>query len=246
MLSTISVMDQDIKSQIIRAKELLNELEKSCVVDLEGKVVSERTKNLTQEILVKMRNVLDQSMYTFFEKNVAPNISCEDKNKARIYFPICRNEAGLRSTLGRGMMSGLEKSHPDIFLFLESYQPYYHDNNAWLEEFSKYSNEKHIQLTPQEVKEENETTISNAVHVGRGAKVVMRNCLVDGVPVDVGDINLTPMERFDPRLKIKRMTWISFNFKDTDINILLLCKKVVSETERLVEVFFTKFRDSIS
>lgn len=233
-------MDQDIKSQIERAKELLQELEESCNSDLKSKSVSEKTKNLTQEVLTKMRNVLDQSMYRFFEKIISPNLSQKDKEKARVYFPMTRDHSGLKSTLGRGKMANLDTTHPDVFMFLESIQPYNTDF-SWLNDFSKFANEKHIRLSPQEVKEENETILSNAVRVGRGGKVAMRGCLVNGIPVNSEDINTTPLDQFDPRLNVKRKTWVSFNFEGSNVNILWLCKKAVIELEKVIDDFFAKF-----
>lgn len=237
-------MDQDIKSQIERAKELLQDLKLSCQKDLGERVVSERTKNLTQEVLIKMRHVLDQAMSRFFEKNIAQTLIEKNKKNAKIYFPIARNHAGLKSTLGRGSMINLEISHPEIFNFLESIQPY-NQNFQWLEEFSKFSNEKHIRLTPQEVKEENETTIGTtnfgAVRVGPGGSVKMQNCLINGIPVNVEDLNTAPLSSFDPRLKVSRTTWTSFYFQDTQINILWLCEKSVNDLEKILEEFFSKF-----
>jgi len=66
-------MDEDIQSQLERAKELLRELEKACDNDLQAKNVSGKTKNLSQEVLLKVRHLLDQAIYKFFEKNYLPN-----------------------------------------------------------------------------------------------------------------------------------------------------------------------------
>ena len=48
------IMDQDIQSQLDRAKELLQALEKACDDDLRAKDVSGKTKNLSQEVLLKV------------------------------------------------------------------------------------------------------------------------------------------------------------------------------------------------
>ncbi len=229
-------MNQDIKSQIDRAKELLEELKESCKLDLRNKIVSNRTKNLTQEVLIKMRHALDQSMYRFFEKIIAPTLSMSEKEKAKVYFPLVKNRLDLKPTLGMGKMINLDTKYPSIYKFLEAVQPY-NDDYKWLNDFNKFANEKHIRLSPQEIKEENETTISNAIRVGRGAKAIMRGCLVNGIPVDSEDINTTPLKDFDPRLNVKRITWVSFNFEGSNINILWLCEKGVKDLEKLIENF---------
>ena len=79
-------MDEDIQSQLERAKELLQELEKDCNSDLQTKNVSGKTKNLSQEVLLKVRHLLDQSIYKFFEKHYLPNLPDSDKKSARVYF----------------------------------------------------------------------------------------------------------------------------------------------------------------
>ena len=60
-------MDEDIQSQLERAKELLQELEKACDNDLQAKNVSGKTKNLSQEVLLKVRHLLDQAVYKFLK-----------------------------------------------------------------------------------------------------------------------------------------------------------------------------------
>jgi len=233
-------MDQDISSQIARAKELLEDLETSCKSDLQRKEASERTKNLAQEVLLKMRHVLDQSMNRFFQKVIVPKLTPEQSKKARVYFPIARSKEGFESILGRGQMKNLNILAPKVYDFLESIQPY-NANSTWLGDFSDFSNEKHIRLTPQEIKKENETVLGGAVHVGRGSKVMMRDVLINGIPVNSEDINQTPLEKFDPRLRVERRTWISFNFENTEINMLWLCKKSVIDLDETIKEFYKLF-----
>ena len=131
-------MDKDIKSQIERAKKLFGELKASCKKDLENKSISDDTKNLTPEILQKMRGLLDQSLYSFFEKNIAPKLSENEKGKARIYFPITAKKENLKSILGWGKMTNLETDYPKVFNFLDSIQPY-NKGYEWLGEFNEFA-----------------------------------------------------------------------------------------------------------
>lgn len=57
-------MDQDIQSQLDRSRELLLELEKACDDDLQAENVSEKTRILTSEVLLKIRHLLDQALYS--------------------------------------------------------------------------------------------------------------------------------------------------------------------------------------
>lgn len=227
-------MDQDIQSQLDRSRELLQELESSCKVDLQVKDVSGKTKNLSQEVLLKIRHLLDQSIYKFFEKYYLPNLSDADKKSAKVYFPIVSKKEDLKSALGRSKMGDLETKYQDFYKFIDSIQPYNQDY-LWLNHLAKFASEKHIKLTPQTLKSENETKLGNAIHVGRGAKVIMRNCLINGIPINSENINETPLENFDSRLNVRRVTWISFLFKNTDISVLGLCKKSVEGGESIIK-----------
>lgn len=87
---------------------------------------------------------------------------------------------------------------------------------------------KHNLLTSQKRVEKNETFLGNAVKVGTAGKVAMKRCLVEGIPVNSNDINNEPLENFDPRLNVKRIVWVSFEFSDTNIIVLPFLKKVCS------------------
>jgi hypothetical protein len=226
-------MDQDIQSQLDRAKELMQDLEMACNVDLQEKNVSEKTKNLTQEVLLKIRHLLDQAIRKFFEKYYFNGLSDSEKKSTKVYFPIVSKKEDLKF-LGNMKMSDIMISHKDFYKFIDSVQPYNPDY-LWLKYLRDYSNEKHIRLTPQTIKKENETKLGNAVHVGRGASVSMNSCFINGIPVDSKDLNTEPLENFDPRLGVQRVTWISFVFSDTDINILQLCKKSVGVGEKIIK-----------
>jgi len=231
-------MGQDIQSQIDRAKELKKELDKSSKSDLKSHNISDKTKNLTQEILVKIRSILDQTMYSFFEKKIAPNLSEEDKQRARIYFPLVSKLDDLKSVLGRAKMTDLEKTYPDIFSFLESVQPY-NANYSWINHLSKYANEKHIRLTPQKRVEVKRTTVSRAggsvswrqgVTFGNGVSIM-------GAPVNPITQNIEPT----PGVESKTEVWVSFLFEDSDINALWLCNKSIEESEKIINNFFSLF-----
>lgn len=200
---------------------------------MKGKNVSGRTKNLSQEILLKVRHLLDQSFYKFFEKYYFSNLSDVDKKSAKVYFPIASKRDDLKSVLGRAKMDDIEKIHQNLYKFLDSVQPYNSDY-LWLKQLRDYSNEKHVRLTPQIIKKENETKLGNAIHVGRGGGVAMRGCFINGIPVNSADINTEPLENFDPRLNVQRTTWVSFLFENSDVNVLWLCKKSIEEGEKII------------
>ena len=56
---TLDMSFNDINSQIDRASKILKELKQSANNDLAQQNISDETRNLTQEVLVKMRSVFD-------------------------------------------------------------------------------------------------------------------------------------------------------------------------------------------
>lgn len=225
-------MDQDIQSQLDRAKELLQELERACNTDLQAKDVSGKTKNLSQEVLLKIRHLLDQSIYKFFEKYYFPNLSEADKKSAKVYFPIVSKKEDLKSVFGRAKMSDLEISHQEFYEFISSVQPY-NQNYLWLKHLLDFVSDKHIKLTPQTKIETRRITVSRTgssvswgpgVTFGGGVSVM-------GVPIDPATQMPVPNNVAETKVE----NWVSFLFEGSDVNVLGLCKKSVEDGEKIIK-----------
>jgi len=226
------IMDQDIQSQLDRAKELLQALEKACDDDLRAKDVSGKTKNLSQEVLLKVRHLLDQTIYKFFEKHYLSSLSDTDKKSAKVYFPIVSKNDDLKSVLGRAKMGDLETSHQDFYKLIDSVQPYNQDY-LWLKYLANYASEKHIRLTPQTKAETKRVTVSRGggsvswgpgVTFGGGVSVM-------GVPIDPATQMPVPNNITETKVE----NWVSFLFEGSDVNVLWLCKKSVEDGENIVK-----------
>jgi len=229
-------MDSDIKSQLKRAKELKEELDCSSQGDLKNHTISDKTRNIIQEILVKVRSILDQVFYSFFEKEIAPNLTEKEKEKARVYFPIVSKEDDLNSVLGRAMIRNLNTTHPKVFSFIKSIQPYNNDYK-WLSELSKYANERHIRLSPQKRIEVKRTTVSSrggsvswgpGVTFGGGVSIM-------GAPVDPITQNIIPTQGVESKTEI----WVSFVFENSNVNALWLCNKSIEGSEKIINDFYS-------
>ena len=228
-------IDGDFQSQLARAKELLQEFSNSCNVDLHAKDVSGKTKNLSQEVLLKIRHLLDQAIYKFFEKHYSPNLSDTDRKSARVYFPIVSKNEDLKSVFGRAKMGDIETSHQDFYKFIDSVQPYNQDY-LWLKHLASYSSEKHIRLTPQIKTETKRVTVSRGggsvswrqgvtgVTFGGGVSVM-------GVPIDPATQMPVPNNVAETKVE----NWVSFLFEDSDVNVLGLCKKSVADGEKIIK-----------
>lgn len=234
-------MDQDIKSQLDRAKELLQELEKTCDNDLQAKNVSGKTKNLSQEVLLKIRHLLDQAIYKFFEKYYLLNLSASDKKSARVYFPIISKKEDFKSALGRAKMIDLETSHIDFYKFLDSVQPYNQDY-LWLKHLTDYSSDKHIRLTPQTRIETKELRINSggasmslgqgaSIQIGHGAMIQIGNAIIPGGQ----NINVNNPAQFYGQGNQEIITWVSFQFEGSNVDVFQLCKKSVEDGEKIIK-----------
>ncbi|MBU1036889.1 hypothetical protein KKF32_02540 [Patescibacteria group bacterium] len=225
-------MDQDTQSQIDRAKELLQELEKAYNDELQAKNVSGKTKNLSQEVLLKVKHLLDQAIYKFFEKHYLPNLAEADKKSAKVYFPIVSKKEDLKSVLGRAKMSDLETNNQGFYNFLDSVQPY-NQNYLWLKHLASYSSEKHIRLTPQIKTETRKVTVSRgggSVSWGQGV-TFGGGVSVMGVPIDPATQMPVPNNVAETKVE----NWVSFLFKSSDVNVLGLCKKSVEDGEKIIK-----------
>ncbi|KKT01252.1 MAG: hypothetical protein UW07_C0039G0022 [Candidatus Nomurabacteria bacterium GW2011_GWF2_43_8] len=233
-------MDEDIQSQIERAKELMRELEKACNDDLQAKNVSGKTKNLSQEVLLKIRHLLDQAVYKFFEKHYFPNLSDSEKKATKVYFPIVSKKEDLKSVLSRANMINLELDHPNFYQFLDSVQPY-NVEYSWLKLLSSLAIDKHKKLTPQ-IRVENKTMTAKtenisvtipidnpnfSIHQGEGVQVS-----IGGVPVKFTNQGIVPLSQ---GLKTEITKWVSFLFEDSDVNVLWLCRKSVEDGEKIIK-----------
>jgi hypothetical protein len=230
-------MDHDVKSQLNRAEELFSELKSSYDNDLKERKISEKTKNLCPEILSKVRNILDQVIFKYFEKNYLLKLSEEDKSNAKVYFPIVSKKEDLKSILGRAKMNNLENDNLNFYRYLESIQPF-NKNYEWLINLRNFSNDHHIRLTPQTIKINRETRLGNAVVISGNGSVAMSNCLIDGIPVNSKNIAMEPLENFDPRLNVQRIDWNSLVFAGTEIDILELCKISIIGSKKIIEDIF--------
>jgi hypothetical protein len=153
----------------------------------------------------------------------------------------------MNSMLGRAMMQDLDISHPQVFNFLESVQPY-NSGYEWIEHLSKFANEKHVRLTPQKRKETKTLTIGDDVSMtlGEGASLEIG----DGASISLGGKTISGGQSIsvnsdkilgDTALAAKRETWVSFFLGDTEVNAVQLCNMAVKDGYKIVCKFMSLF-----
>jgi hypothetical protein len=228
-------MDNELKSVLDRAEELLKDLEKEYGNCLASREVTERARNISHEVLEKLRNALDQTMRKSWEKHIAPNISREERSNARVYFPIADDLNSFRSILGRGHVK--EHSYPkELYDFLLSRQPFSSKENKWLDILSKIAVEgKHIKLTPQKRTEIKRTTVRRdgigSVAWDSSSTTFSSGVSVMGAPIDPRTQRIIPTPGVVQEVEI----WVTFIFEGYSVNALGFCKEACQKTRMLIE-----------
>lgn len=228
-------MERELESVLDRAYELLKDLEKEYKDCLQAQNVTMRAKNLTHEVLERLRTVLDHTMRQAWREYSMPNLTEQDKKRARVYFPITNDLDSFHSTLGRGCMAELNTVHENLYEFLLKQQPFSSKENQWLDTLAKITAEgKHVQLTPQKRTEARRINVSrpgggsvswdaSSVKFGSGVSVM-------GAPIDPRTQRIVPTPEVTEQVEI----WVSFVFEDYGLNALGFCKEACQKTRALL------------
>jgi hypothetical protein len=140
---------ESIRSMLMRARELMSELEREYVLlaSSDESFSPARSMNLTHEILEKCSNVLDQTMYLAWEVRIKPRL--KKGFEPRGYFPAAMDENSYVSTLGQWGAKNLVELDPEFDCLLRSVQPMNSQGFRWLVDLKKLARQKHITLLKQ-------------------------------------------------------------------------------------------------
>lgn len=229
---------EEIQSQIKYLSKRFNELVGLCGKDTTPEV-SEEVRNVAQDIITRLNRLLDNILYTFFEKEIRPLLSTEQAEiyESKVQFPICNKFSDLKARLGSFGATSLEESNPPVFELIEKIQPY-HSGNDWLSHLRKYSNLGHRKLLAQNKKREISLVLSEVVRISGEASVTMRNCFIQGVPikhltVDKGKVSGDLDPRLNPRVEVK----VSYLLEGENIDLLELCEDSIKKIQEISQEF---------
>lgn len=234
-------MNKELQSMLNRAKELLKELEDEYRASLLSRSVTDRARNLTHEVVERLRAVLDHTMRLAWEKFIAPSLTSKDRGRARVYYPITNDMNSFRSTLGRGCMADLEMTNAHLYDFLLKRQPFFSNENQWLSHLSDIAGiGKHVQLIPQKRRDSKRITVEghggsvswdpSSVRFEGGVSIV-------GAPVDPTTQRIVPTPGVTEKLEV----WVSFILEGHGIDALGFCKEAYNNTNALVEEIVSEF-----
>ena len=119
-----SPMDDEMKGLFDRADELAAELAREYQSCAECGTVSERSKNLFHDILVKLRSALDFAMFRIYAKHSQLEGHDKAEGERRAGFPICDQEKKFRHKLRSLGLLYLETANPPLYKKLREPQPF--------------------------------------------------------------------------------------------------------------------------
>jgi hypothetical protein len=228
-------MDVALESLLDRADELFKDLEKEYEKCLHSQEVTERAKNITHEVLEKLRNALDQTMWKAWDKYIAPNISSLERGRARVYFPIAGDLHSFRSTFGRGYLQSLEQHNKELYDFLLKRQPFYSRENHWLDFLATIAAKKHVGLAPQKRSESRRTKVSRngvgSVSWDQSAVTYETGVSILGAQINPKTQRIIPTHGVTEQVEI----WVNFTFEGYDVNANGFCKEACEKTRKLIE-----------
>ncbi|MCX6709327.1 MAG: hypothetical protein NTW67_06825 [Candidatus Woesearchaeota archaeon] len=159
---------EQVESLLSHAKTDLARIESEYNNALRQKNISDSLKIDIKNLLENLRSILDYVAHDIYEQKIKPDrIANSRPDIQKIYFPYGKIQKDFNSGLG-SFLPNLINIDNDLFLIIESIQPFKVGDN-WLCDFCDITNEKkHCSLTPQERIEMPETSLGNAVKVGMG------------------------------------------------------------------------------
>lgn len=237
-------MDSELKSMLDRADELLDELKDEYESSASAQKVTGRAKNLTQEILEKLRHALDHTMSRAWEKFIAPNLSKEDRESARVYFPIGKNPHAIASILGQAKIRNLEKVNKSLYDFLLKKQPFSAKENRWLDLLSKIAGKgKHFRLTSQK----SQKVIHRKRYKPKGLTLISKDADIPKIILGIQDTSKPVHPKTQtvlpaPDFLEKVEEWTIFVFNGYGVNAFAFCNEAYTKTRALIEEMIKVFK----
>lgn len=196
-------------------------------------------KEIPGRLCVQVKNVMEnlRSALDYMALDVYESLPNQKNSKPKIYFPYGKDKVDFDSMVKK-YFSSLEVVNPDIYFLLENMQPY-KQGSTWLCDLCQITNDhKHDSLTPQIRTSKKTYSVSRA-----GVSLISAPAHeIQAGPGDIlfGEIPIifdpkTGIPQQTPGLDIEVITWVSFMFQGTKIEVypfLLIAFQKVSELSK--------------
>ncbi|HLC31063.1 MAG TPA: hypothetical protein VJK51_00180 [Candidatus Nanoarchaeia archaeon] len=223
--------ENELLSQIERAKELNTELKKELQNNISSTDVSLKIRNITEEIFVKLRICLDKTILFYLSKK---NYLLDN---SYLYFPISKNNSDFNSVLKNYGLGDLNYKLPPFFNLILSFQPFSSPDKEILTILQeKGSREKH-QFLIKEKREANH--ISTTFKSTNGEVSWSKQGARFGNGVYINGVQINPITQepvFIPSThQLIRHYNVSVKLSDKDIEVYSLCTSLIKVVEDIVK-----------
>jgi len=233
-------MNRGLLAALDRGDELVSDLLKEYEECLKKEIITPRAEQLTHEVAQTLRSGLDRTARLYWEQEVKQNLSPVDQERAKIYFPIAKDEHSFDSILGRWMWRADRQNHASFCAALRGYQPYSSPDNAWLTILDDISTAgKHINLLPQKRSEEVISTVTRGnagVRWNSGVRF-SGGISIMGAPIDPETQRIKPT----PGVSQKTEKWVLFIIEKHNVNAASFSRDSATKCRAIVEALSKDF-----
>lgn len=138
-------MNNELKESFTRTVELVRDLAGEYENSVGSNVVPPRIQQLTHEIPVKLRHILDRSAHIYWGQKIVPDLR-QDKTKTKVYFPIEKKMRSFKSKLVMWGCKDFSTVHKGLYQYLLELQPFTNPQNQWLAILREIYNASHCDL----------------------------------------------------------------------------------------------------
>lgn len=214
----------DVNKLVCAAEDQYNTIRKEYKRALSDKSLDLRVP--VKNLMENLRSALDYMAHGIYETYCqAEIISAGRKEPSNIYFPYGLTEEDFKLGVERSFLN-LTKYSPEVYILLESIQPF-KCRNSWLYDMCSIINEKkHDRLTPQ-VRKETETY---TVRSSQGSVTIPINDPNVKITTKPGAVKIFDVSaQFTDKgiktapsecLQHERHKWIEFVFEGTSVNVI--------------------------
>lgn len=226
--------EEELLSQLERVKELNSDLKKELQNNLASCDVTLKTRNLTEEIFVKLRICLDKLIFYYLNKNNYP------VDLSKVSFPISKTQNDFNSVITNYGLKNINQIHLQFFSLLLDSQPFSSKEKEILTILhEKGSKEKHQFL----IKEKKETNHIRTTFKSQNGEISWSKQGVffgEGVSMNGVPINPATQEPafIPPTHKLIRHYEISIRLVDKNIEITFLCDSLIKLVKEIVTKTF--------
>lgn len=236
----------DIRELLQDVEDNIKLIEKEYQKALTDKDIQQVMKVKVKSSLENLRSCLDYCAHDIYDiiYKAIDYKSIGELERLKIYFPYGETDVNFKASVGR-TFKRLKTVNSQVYVIIESIQPFKCNNN-WLVELCRITNNiKHKELIKQQrmdTKSLNINGINLIKYEGTVVNITMSGNTFNGKKQQsdiiiknsevVSDLNDIGLEAFF-------INWVRFTFNNTNIDVLKLLKISYSEIKRMIDDLYS-------